>query len=306
MYDVFQNKNFNEILTNPILDIAARFWDEERYEAFRICYRTMRWIDNLVDDRKASSVPVQKKDIEQIKKNMQGWMRAIKDRDISDSFTESFIVALDTYKIPFWPWERLYRAMLYDLEHDGFKNIAAFLRYSEGAAVAPASVFMHLCGITKKGDEYIAPEYDIRLSARALALFSYIVHVIRDFQTDQLKGLNYFADDLLDDFDITGNDLKKMAKSGTVTESFREMMVIYMSIADFYRRKALISIKQTKLHLGEEYQLSVELIYQLYFQIYKKIDIRSSNFTSAELNPTVDEMRDKVKETVAKFNQRNL
>jgi hypothetical protein len=44
---------FDKILTNPILDIAARFWEKDRYEAFKVCYRSMRVIDDLVDNRKA-------------------------------------------------------------------------------------------------------------------------------------------------------------------------------------------------------------------------------------------------------------
>ena len=43
---------FDEILTNPILDIAARVWEQDRYDAFKICYRSMRRLDDLVDHRK--------------------------------------------------------------------------------------------------------------------------------------------------------------------------------------------------------------------------------------------------------------
>ncbi len=45
-------KDFQKIVTNPILDIAARYWDNDRYEAFKICYKSMRIIDDFVDDRK--------------------------------------------------------------------------------------------------------------------------------------------------------------------------------------------------------------------------------------------------------------
>jgi len=44
--------DFEAILKNPILDIAERLWEEERYEAFRVCYRSMCIIDNIGDNRK--------------------------------------------------------------------------------------------------------------------------------------------------------------------------------------------------------------------------------------------------------------
>ena len=56
--------DFQDILTNPILDIAARFWDDERYDAFKICYRSMRVVDNLVDDRKSSGDGISRVEIE--------------------------------------------------------------------------------------------------------------------------------------------------------------------------------------------------------------------------------------------------
>ena len=55
-FDFNWDLDFNQILTNPILDIGARFWEDERYNAFRICYRSMRLLDDLVDNRKIAVV----------------------------------------------------------------------------------------------------------------------------------------------------------------------------------------------------------------------------------------------------------
>ncbi len=45
--------DFGKVLKNPILDIAARLWEDDRYEAFKTCYRSMRAIDDLVDGVKS-------------------------------------------------------------------------------------------------------------------------------------------------------------------------------------------------------------------------------------------------------------
>jgi len=44
--------DFQKILTNPILDIAAHFWEDERYDAFKTCYKSMRILDDLVDNNR--------------------------------------------------------------------------------------------------------------------------------------------------------------------------------------------------------------------------------------------------------------
>jgi len=177
-FDPEFDSNFEDILTNPILDIAARFWDHDRYQAFRICYRSMRRIDDLVDHKKASATQISRGEAEKLRLMMFDWLEGIRNKDFSDPFRREFVHILEKFQIPFWPWERLYESMVYDLAHDGYPSLLTFLRYAEGAAVAPASVFMHLCGVSEDSGTYRPPDFDIRLAARPLALFSYLVHII--------------------------------------------------------------------------------------------------------------------------------
>ena len=78
-----------------------------------------------------------------------------------------------------------------------FLPLKAFLEYSEGASVAPASIFVHLNSISKVNGKYDNPPFDVKWAATPCAIFSYLVHIIRDFQKDQLNNLSYFADDLI-------------------------------------------------------------------------------------------------------------
>ena len=34
--------DFGKVLKNPILDIAARFWEDDRYDSFKTCYLCAR------------------------------------------------------------------------------------------------------------------------------------------------------------------------------------------------------------------------------------------------------------------------
>ena len=299
--DFAKNLSFAEILTNPFLDIAARFWASERYQAFRVCYRSMRRIDDLVDDRKASGAPISPDEISRYRLTLQNWLESVQERSTDDEYQKEFVATVDRFAIPLWPWERLCEAMAYDLEHSGFKSLTDFLRYTEGAAIAPASVFMHLCGVNKEGERYLAPGFDIRKAARPLAIYSYLVHIIRDFQKDQLRGLDYFADNLLAEYGLSGNDLRQIARGAPIPASFRELIARYVRFAEHYRDMARHTIDRVKPQMESRYQLSLEIIYGLYSLVFERIDPSRGTFTEKELNPPPEEVQARLEQVVAEF-----
>ena len=52
-FELFEKINFNKIADHPNILIAARFWEDERYLAAKTCYKFMRAIDDLIDNRKS-------------------------------------------------------------------------------------------------------------------------------------------------------------------------------------------------------------------------------------------------------------
>ena len=237
--DFGREPDFDQILTNPFLDIAARIWEVPRYAAFQVCYRSMRLIDDLVDDRRAEDTAISADEVTHLRSVILGWLESLAGRTATEGCPADLISALDSFAIPIWPWERLCSAMIYDLEHEGFRNFRVFLRYAEGAAIAPASVFVHLCGVREgEDDRYRPPRFDIRKTARPLALFSYLVHIVRDFQKDHRRGLNYFAEDLLLRSALSPADLRLVVEGGAIPEALRELIHQYKTLADHYRSKA--------------------------------------------------------------------
>jgi phytoene/squalene synthetase len=304
--DFAVEKDFTEILTNPFMDIAARFWDQPRYEAFKICYRSMRRIDDLVDDRKVVGVPLGQSEQTDYLTAMTHWLEAVKSGRAVDDYTAEFLSSLNRFAIPLWPWERLCRAMIYDLEHDGFSTFRTFLRYCEGAAISPAAVFVHLCGVEEVTDGvYRAPGFDIRRTARALAIFSYHVHILRDFQKDQLRGLNYFADDLIAAHSLTRADLRRAAETGRVPDSLRELFRRYCSLADYYRGRARMILDRLPDSMAPRYRLSLEVIYGLYGLVFERVDPSTGTFSEKELNPSPDEIRVRLQGIIAAFKAAN-
>lgn len=293
--------DFSAILTNPILDIAARVWEEERYKAFQVCYRSMRLIDDLVDDRKSEGVTITANEAGALERQMEQWLEVVRSGRTEDPFAAVFVETIRKFELPLWPWERLCKAMVYDLSHNGFSSLLAFTRYAEGAAVSPAAIFMHLCGVRKVGDRFHRPPYDIRAAARPLALFSYLVHIMRDFEKDQRSNLNYFADTILRGHRMELADLRACAVDGRVTPNLRAVMNEYRQIAEYYRVKSRREIDSVRCYLEPRYQLSLEMIYGLYLQIFERIDPESGQFTADALNPNSSEVKARIEWIIGRF-----
>jgi phytoene/squalene synthetase len=191
--------------------------------------------------------------------------------------------------------------MIYDINNDGFPTLKSFLEYSQGASVAPASIFVHLNGLIRKNGNFEPPAFNVREAATPCAIFSYMVHIIRDFQKDQLNNLNYFADDLVIKNSLTRYELLKIAHGYPVNNNFRNLVKEYFSIADEYRLKTYEILKKIRPLLQPRYQLSLEIIFDLYLMVFERIDIKKGNFTTSELNPTPEETKNRVLETIRRF-----
>ncbi|MCK4574677.1 MAG: squalene/phytoene synthase family protein [candidate division Zixibacteria bacterium] len=300
-FDFARELDFQQILTNPILDIAARFWEDDRYEAFKICYRSMRVVDDLIDDRKATGDEISAHEKTQYAALVNDWVEAIHATTAQEQLQRLLIETIVRFNIPRWPWQRLARSMVYDLHHDGFASYRVFLRYAKGAAVAPASIFMHLCGISSTSDGYRPPEFNVRKASRPLALFSYLVHIIRDFEKDQKSNLSYFADNLLAAHGLNRAIMRQVADGGDIPAGFRALMHQYRDFAAYYRGRARLMIDSVFPVLQPRYRLSLEIIYSLYSQIFERIDPDKGRFTTVELNPSPEEIQKRINATIAAF-----
>ncbi|MEW5994086.1 MAG: squalene/phytoene synthase family protein, partial [Candidatus Zixiibacteriota bacterium] len=229
------------------------------------------------------------------------WVGDLISGEPADAFQQELGATIERFLLPLWPWEKLAEAMRFDLTHSGFATWRQFRRYCEGAAVAPASVFMHLCGLGEKSGRFLAPVFDVRRAARPLALFSYLVHVLRDFEKDQRHNLTYFSHDLLQQHDLTEQQLREIAHSGRVPLSFRRLVGQYVEFAEYYRGQARESVDRIAPFLSPRYQLSLEIIYGLYLQIFERIDPQTGRFSTDESTPPPEAVRQRIDRIVSSF-----
>lgn len=302
LLDIYSSIDFHSIKDHPNILIAANFWEKDRFCAARTCYRFMREIDDLIDNHKASHRIIADSKKNEFIRNVNDWLKTITDPGECTANQNDLVETIKTYKIPSWPLESFARSMIYDIFHNGFPTLDSFIDYAQGATVAPASIFVHLAGTSRKNGQFEEPAFNVKEAATPCAIFSYLVHIIRDFQKDQKNNLNYFADEKLNHYNLTRKDLLNIAEGAEVTENFRNLVNDYYTLAGEYRLKTLEMISKIRPFMGPRYQLSLEVIFDLYLMVYERIDIKKGTFTTAELNPTPDETRERVYQTIMNFN----
>ena len=300
---IFDAIDFHRIKDHPNILIAANFWDQERFCAAKTCYKFMRAIDDLIDNHKAKNKLITVTERKDFETNVEDWLRMIViSKECNPEQTE-LLETIERFKIPLWPLENFAKSMIYDIYNDGFPTLKSFLDYSEGASVAPASIFVHLNSISREEGNYILPPFDVRWAATPCAIFSYLVHIIRDFQKDQLNNLTYFADDLIEGNNLTRGKLSEFAAGKPVDKKFRKLVAHYYKLADEYRIKTHDIIKKISPLLEPRYQLSLAIIFNLYLMVFERIDVAKGSFTTEELNPTPEETMERVYRTILEFNE---
>ena len=299
--EIFNSIDFEQIIDHPNILIAANFWEPERYCAAKICYKFMRAIDDLIDNYKAKNKLIEPQERKEFVTNVEEWLKMIIISKECNSLQRELIETVEKFRIPLWPMEVFAKSMIYDINNDGFPTLDIFLDYAGGASVAPASIFVHLNGLEKINGGYENPPFDVKWAATPCAIFSYLVHIIRDFQKDQLNNLSYFADDLIIRNHLSRKVLHEFANGKPVNKNFRNLIKQYYSLADEYRLKTYDIIKEIRPLLEPRYQLSLDIIFDLYLMVFERIDIKNGKFTTEELNPTPEETKDRVYNIILNF-----
>jgi|WetSurSiteA1Bulk_404760.scaffolds.fasta_scaffold01081_5 phytoene/squalene synthetase len=301
--NLFNKIDFDKIIDHPNILIAAAFWEEDRYRAARTCYKYMRAIDDLIDCHKSVHAGIGENERKEFTDKVHTWISMARESSLDNQDDHELLNTIRRFHIPLWPLEAFAKSMIFDIDHTGFRTVNEFLVYSQGASVAPASIFVHLNGLTREGNEYTPPAFDVRAAATPCAVFSYLVHIIRDFQKDQLNNLNYFADDVIAKNGLTKEALRGIAEGGHIPAGFRHMIREYYDLADQYRETTYRVIERIFPFHDPRYRLSLQIIFNLYMMVFERIDIENGTFTSKELNPTPQEIKERVYTTIENFRE---
>ena len=159
--NIITSIEFDKIEKHPNILIAARFWDDERFNAAKVCYGFMRKIDDLIDDRKAGEEAITCLEKQILTDKVKNWLACIDSSSMDDPALKELTDTISKFKIPLQLFHNFARSMLFDIDNNGFSTFNEFLEYTEGASVAPASVFVHLCCLNRDNGEYSPPDFYI-------------------------------------------------------------------------------------------------------------------------------------------------
>jgi phytoene/squalene synthetase len=299
--EILESIDFVQIKKHPNILIAAGFWEKERYRAAQVCYKYMRTLDDLIDDHKMEHILISPDERPGFQRNVDQWLQMLGHSTGNGSGNNELVEVVKTFQIPLPVMEDFAKAMIYDINSNCFPTMSVFLDYAQGASVAPASIFVHLGGLTRENGGYKAPPFNVKAVASPCALFSYLVHIIRDFQKDQLSNLCYFADDLIQKHNLSGSRLRSIAEGSPINNDFRNLMAEYYNLADGYRLQTIEVLNEIKPLLEPRYRLSLEMIFSLYLMVFERIDPERGTFTTEELNPSPAEIKTRVKESIMQF-----
>jgi len=92
-----------------------------------------------------------------------------------------------------------------------------------------------------------------------------------------------------------------IALTGEVHDSFRGLAGEFYNLAGIYRQKTLDIIKEIGPQVDNWFRISLEIIFALYQMVYERIDVSRGMLTTEELTPAPAQTRERVYETIMRF-----
>jgi len=260
--------------------VANFFFDPKIYYAFCATYASMRVIDDVIDNIEGRRL-LTDSERQQFIQKIDDWLAEIhsclndgeKANPIATALTDTFRY----FPIPLRFWGNLAKVMREDLEKDRFQTFDEYLAYTEGAAIAPATIFMYFLTFKKNGSTYtcVRPDIDPNVYARPMAIFCYVAHILRDISIDlelNKTGLIYVPLKDLGAFSISEEDLFEFKRTGTISEDFRSFMEFMVKRATHYKDESYKLFADLCPYLGQDAKFILTLLLSLYSETIHRIE----------------------------------
>ncbi len=171
---------------------AARLLSRPRQDFFFATYAAMRVIDDFVDETFLVQPPEQRESgRDAALRTVADWSAQCvsfqaKPGPLHGDIVAALAATVGRSDLGQWPWPALATAMRADVEEREMRSWSDFLAYCDGATVAPAAIFIYLLAAEPDAERGFRYGLDIpaRDHAIDLAIYCYIVHILRDLSKD--------------------------------------------------------------------------------------------------------------------------
>jgi len=266
---------------NPFLYYVSRFFkDKNKFKAFCSSYASMRIVDDFIDGI-SNRNNLSKDEMKFYLNEIDRCETQISDCHTGKDFENPILLALsDTFQnfnFSLKPWTKLADAMRWDIERFRFQTFEEFLDYTEGAAVAPATVFMYTLMAKRNGliYDFAIKGIDPYFYAKDLAIFCYLTHILRDISRDlelEETGLIYLPLEDLNEFTISEDDLRQFKKSKVINRNFQKLMMYQIQRARKYVEKGEELIRELYRKMDVDCRFILNLLVSLYKSTMDKIE----------------------------------
>lgn len=113
--ETLEKIDFQKIKDHPNIVIAARFWEDDRYNAAKTIYRFMRHIDDMIDDRKALNGILTCMEKKVYADQVNAWIDCLGMDLTADPFFREVTDTIHRFRIPLHFFYNFARSMVYDI-----------------------------------------------------------------------------------------------------------------------------------------------------------------------------------------------
>jgi phytoene synthase len=199
----------------------------------------------------------------------------------SDMLLGAFTLAIKRFPVPTVLWDNFFTAMHQDLQRHRFSMYSEFVDYAEGAAVAPATIYLYLIAAERHDEEdsfRLPKDFDLIRCGRELGLFAYIAHILRDLPRDITSGnhgLWYLAGDDMATHGVTEQMLYAALASRRASPPLKALVRDLVERALTLVRGGRAYLRVLDGNLSPDRAFILELIVRTYEAVLEKIILRS-------------------------------
>ena len=266
---------------------AAKLLPIYRQNFFFATYAAMRIMDDLVDEVFLTRVK-EDRDLKRagMRVKLKQWLVQTTKLENNDGPLDPDIIlalsnTLGRSDMGVWHWQALGTSLKSDIEETEIRTWNDFLDYCHGATVAPASIFIYLLASSytlNDGYKYglsKPPEF----YAKDLAIYCYIVHILRDLAKDAGASPRLITIPL----DIFKNiGLDRTVLSDAIEQKsimIEELTKVLIKRALPYRNSGHKMLKEICCNLGEIESIALNRLISIYDFLFDAASKKNSKIT---------------------------